>query len=605
MGITEDLCMVLVAALLGGLAARAARVPMVLGYILAGLLLSPHTPGPRVVEIEEFEKLADVGVALLMFGIGLEFPLPRLARLKGVALLGTGLQMLATIALGTLLGTLMGLTLVQGIWLGVALSLSSTMVALKHLTDSGYLNTLAGRVMLAMLVVQDLAVIPLMIILPDLADVGGSLHLLAGLAGKAVLVTLMLVWGGGRALPRVLSLIGRTCPRELFTISVVAIGLGTGYATYLLGLSFAFGAFLAGLALSESDYSHHVMSEVGPFRDLFGMLFFVSVGLLIDPVAAATQWGSILLLAVATLAGKAAIFALVTRACGYGNIVPFATGLTLCQVGEFSFVLASTGVSGGDIPASLYNLILVTAVLTMVATPFTARLAPRAYAWWRHKHPAPPLATIPPDVEHLTGHVVVGGYGRVGRWLAEVLAGLGRPYCLVELNPEAAASGRGAGHPVVLGNLASPPILEAARIREACMVVLTLTDPFAANRTVEQVRGERPDLPILARALSLDHIHQLARHGVDEVVQPEVEAGLELLNQCLIRLDVSEHHAIGVVDRLRHHLYTEEQIDVPAVLQALAEEGLKRPVEEPEVAEATEQADESAENPSGSPPGPP
>ncbi len=538
MGLTDDLCLIFVAAVVGGLIARAVRAPLVLGYILAGLLVSPHTPGPKVLELEQIDDLAEMGVALLMFGIGLEFSLSRLSDLKKVALYGTSLQMALTALVGMILIRLLDYSWTEGLWVGAALSLSSTMVALKVLQAQGYQDALSGRIMLAMLVVQDLAIIPIMILLPQLGDLTSGMWSVLRLLVRGTLM-IGVVWLLGRKLlPRLFGLVASHSPRELFTLLVVAVGLGVGYASYVAGLSFAFGAFLAGLVLSESDYSHHVLNEVGPLRDLFGMLFFVSVGLLINPDVVLENLSIILALVLFTLLAKAFIFAWVTRLFGYRNIVPFAVGLTLCQIGEFSFVLAQVGQRTGNLSTELYNLVMVTAVLTMVVTPATSALAPRVRKVWGRWFPSAHPQDESPATEELGGHVLIGGYGRVGRVLAHALSKAGVPYLAVDPNPNAVQRARAAGHPVLLGDLSSETILEVAQAPQARLVMLTLTDPVASVRSAEAIRKLRPEIPVLARAVSNQHRLDLLEHGARLALWPELETGLELTRQGLVSLKV-------------------------------------------------------------------
>ena len=349
MGIAGDIALILVAAFLGGVVARQLGLPLILGYILAGVLVGPNTIGPTVGEIEEIELLAEIGVALLLFTIGLNFPLGELAPVKRIALIGTPIQLALTIAFGYGLGQLLGLGWEEAVWFGAIISLSSTAVVLKTLTEQGVINTLASRVIVGMLIVQDLAVVPLIILLPELNNVGQGLTEV----GIAVLEAGLFIAGmalfGTRVFPWFMARIAGWNSRELFLLAVVAIGLGVGYATYLFGLSFAFGAFVAGMVLSQSDYSYQALADIGPLRDIFAMLFFVSVGMLLEPAFLWENAATIGLVVLAVFVIKGSIFTGLSRAFGYGNIAPFAVGLGLFQVGEFSFVIAREGINVGAI----------------------------------------------------------------------------------------------------------------------------------------------------------------------------------------------------------------------------------------------------------------
>jgi len=329
MGIAADIAIIVVAALIGGLIAQRLKQPLILGYVLAGIVVGPHTGGVTIGETHNIELLAEIGIALLLFALGLEFSFHSLRPVRAVALLGTPLQMALTIVFGYEIGQWLGYNPVQSLWIGSLISLSSTMVILKTLMIRGLMGTLSGRVMIGMLIVQDLAVIPLMIILPELSHPEAGLPLVAWATLKALVFLALMVLVGTRMIPGLLIYISRWNSRELFLLSVTAIGLGVGYMTYLFGLSFAFGAFAAGMVLSESEYSHQALSDIVPLRDIFGLIFFVTVGMLLDPAFLWLHLKEILLLVVAILVGKGLIFALVVRFFGYRNVIPLAVGLGL------------------------------------------------------------------------------------------------------------------------------------------------------------------------------------------------------------------------------------------------------------------------------------
>src|SRR5829696_528692 len=374
--IAGDIALILVAALLGGLVAQRLGLPLILGYILAGVAVGPNTGGPTVSSVHDIELLAEIGVALLLFTIGLHFSLDELAPVRRVALLGTAAQMALTIAFSYGLGRLLGFGWQEAAWFGALLSLSSTAVVLKSLSEQGVMGTLSSRVILGMLVAQDLAVVPLIVVLPELGNIGAGLSELGVAALRAALFVAVMLAFGRRILPWLMARVAAWNSRELFLISVVAIGLGVGYATYLFGLSFAFGAFVAGLVLSQSDYSHQALADVEPLRDVFAMLFFVSVGMLLDPAFLIQNAGTVALVVALVFVVKGLVFAGVVRAFGYGKIIPFAVGLGLFQVGEFSFVIARVGLEDGAISQRSYSILLTTAVITMSLTPFAMRLAP-------------------------------------------------------------------------------------------------------------------------------------------------------------------------------------------------------------------------------------
>ena len=555
MGIAGDLALILVAAFLGGLVARRLGLPLILGYILAGILIGPNTGGPTVGDVHDIELLAEIGVALLLFSIGLHFTFEELAPVRRVALLGTFVQMALTIAFGYGLGRAFGFDTVEAVWLGGLLSISSTAVVLKTLSEQGVSGTLSGRVMIGMLIVQDLAVVPLIILLPELGNLGEGLSELGLAMVEATVFIVGMALFGTRVFPWLMARIVALNSRELFLISVTAIGLGIGYGTYLFGLSFAFGAFVAGMVLARSDYSHQALADIGPLRDIFAMLFFVSVGMLIDPVFLWEQAGTIALVVLLVFVVKALIFGGLTRAFGYGNIVPFAVGLGLFQVGEFSFVIAREGISSGAISEELYSIVLTTAVVTMALTPFATRLAPALYGRWRDRFPKESMNTFNLPKTGLEDHVVIAGYGRVGAFVARLLDSLAQRFVVIDGNPERAEAAKEEGFPAVFGDAAAGPVLEAAGVRKARLVIVTVPDPAGARLVVERIRGIDPEVHIVARAAHQEQLKELSSLGVYEAVQPEFEAGIELGRQALSHMGVETGEIQRISDRVRRELY--------------------------------------------------
>ncbi|HYN87136.1 MAG TPA: cation:proton antiporter, partial [Ardenticatenaceae bacterium] len=529
MGIAADIAIIVVAALLGGVVAQRLRQPLILGYILAGVLVGPYTGGVTVTEVHDIELLAEVGVALLLFALGIEFSFKELQPVRRIALIGAPLQMLLTIAYGVAVGRLFGWEWLRSLWFGGLISLSSTMVILKTLMSLGRLGTLSSRVMIGMLIVQDLAVVPLMIILPQLNDIEAGLPILGLAVVKAGLFLAAMIFIGTRVIPRLMAQIARWNSRELFLISVTAIGLGVGYATYLFGLSFAFGAFIAGMVLSESDHGHQALSDIIPLRDIFGMLFFVSVGMLLDPAFLVANLGTVLLVVLLVLVGKGLIFGVLTRAFGYGNIVPLAVGLGLFQVGEFAFVLARVGLNSGSIEQDLYSLVLTTALATMVLTPFASQAAGPIYEWIRRHRKEEPLQTVNLPVEGLHDHVVIAGGGRVGQYAARVLHQLDLPFVVIELDQRRVDEYKEAGMPILYGDASHPIVLHAAGIEQARLLLVTVPPFGTAQAIIGEVRRLRPELHMIVRAESVDQMELFHQLGVHEIVQPEFEAGLEIV----------------------------------------------------------------------------
>jgi len=555
MGIAADIAIIVVAALIGGLIAQRLKQPLILGYVLAGIVVGPHTGGVTIGETHNIELLAEIGIALLLFALGLEFSFHSLRPVRAVALLGTPLQMALTIVFGYEIGQWLGYNPVQSLWIGSLISLSSTMVILKTLMIRGLMGTLSGRVMIGMLIVQDLAVIPLMIILPELSHPEAGLPLVAWATLKALVFLALMVLVGTRMIPGLLIYISRWNSRELFLLSVTAIGLGVGYMTYLFGLSFAFGAFAAGMVLSESEYSHQALSDIVPLRDIFGLIFFVTVGMLLDPAFLWLHLKEILLLVVAILVGKGLIFALVVRFFGYRNVIPLAVGLGLSQVGEFSFVLAGVGLSRGAISSDFYAIILNTAIFTMLLTPPLSALTGPLYAlrkkWFYHE----PLHTMNLPDTGLREHVVIAGAGQTGKYVAQVLSGRSLPVVAIELNNQRVAEAHKGRIPLVFGDASKHLVLEAANISQAKLLIITIPDMISVKETAEQALRLNPRLHIVARSGGLEQMRILREIGVHDLVQPELEAGLELTRQSLLALGVDDAEISREADKVRQELY--------------------------------------------------
>jgi CPA2 family monovalent cation:H+ antiporter-2 len=554
MGIAADIAIIIVAALLGGLVAQRLRQPLILGYIVAGVLLGPYTGGYTVSNLRDIELLAEIGVALLLFGLGIEFSFKELQPVRRIALLGTPLQIVLTIGLGVGIGQLLGWSWFLSIWLGALISLSSTMVLLKTLMSQGRMGTLSSRVMMGMLIVQDLAVVPMMIILPELVDLEAGLARLGGAVLRAALFLAAMIFVGTRLMPRLMVYVARWNSRELFLLTVTAIGLGVGYATYLVGLSFEFGAFVAGMVLGESDYSHQALSDILPLRDLFSLLFFVSVGMLLDPAYFFDNLGMILLVVLLVSVGKSVILGGITRLFGYGNIVPIAVGLGLFQVGEFSFVLARVGVSREVISPELYSLILSVAILTMLLTPPVSQLVEPLYELRKRWRPFSLLDTVNLPDEGLRDHVVIVGFGRVGKFIVDMLQRLEVPFVVVELDQRRMEQVQEAGFPVIYGDATQEPVLEAAQLEHSRLALVTVPVLGITNAVVASIRRVCPDVHIVARAEGVDQMRLLQEQGVYEVVQPEMEAGLEIARQTLLHLDVGAPEIQQFIDSVRREL---------------------------------------------------
>jgi len=555
MGITADIILLILAAFFIGMLLQRLGQPLILGYILAGVILGPYTGGLTVSNLHDIELLAEIGIALLLFALGLEFSLKDLKPVRKIALIGTPIQIFLTIGLGFLIGSLSGWDWKSSLWLGALISLSSSMVVLKTLMSQGWLGTLSSKVMIGMLIIQDLAVVPMMIILPQLNDPKVGLPILGLAAVKAALFIASIVLLGTRLLPRLMTHIARLGSRELFLLAITAIGLGVGYVTHLAGLSFAFGAFVAGMVLSESDFGHQALSDIIPLRDLFGLLFFTSVGMLLDPAYLVDHIGQVAFLVLAVCVGKGLVFAFLARIFRYRNVIPLAVGLGLFQIGEFSFVLAKVGLSTGSIGNQLYSLVLTTAIVTMILTPPISAQTERIYAirkrWFRHQELE--VTNIPGS--GLDHHVIIAGGGRVGYQVALVLKRLGMPFVIIELDHRRFEQARDAGMAAVYGDAGQETVLKAARIRDSSLLVLTIPELAPAKAVITNAKRLNSRLEIVARTSGPDYFDLLKDLGACEVVHPEYEASLQLARQSLLRMGIPPTEVHRYTDPVRQELY--------------------------------------------------
>ena len=559
LGLLLDLVLAIVVAFAGGAIAHRLGQPVILGYLLAGVAIGPFTPGPTA-SVHSVQVLAEVGVAFLMFALGAEVSIAELRRIGKVAIIGGTLQILCTMGLGPLVAPWLGLTFSQGVFLGALLSLSSTVVVLKVLMERGEMGALHGRVALGILLAQDLAVVPMVVLLPSL--VVGSDTLLRDLALASVKAAVVLLGAyviGVRLVPVLLRRAAVSGTRELFLLGVVALALGTAFVTQFAGLSLAFGAFLAGLVVGESEFRTQVIAEVLPLRDLFASLFFVSVGMLIDPRVMLSESGEIALLSAVVVVGKVGIVATIVLLLGLPARVAVMAGLSLAQIGEFSFVLARVGVEQGAIPSSVFDLTLATALVTIVLTPALIRAAPRILGilqqlpiLGRHfKEPA--IELVPTD--GLTHHAVICGYGRVARELADALDARSLRYLVIEYNPEVARSLRERGVPVIYGDAANPAVLEHAHLDRARLLAILMPDARAAELATRYARSINPRLDVVARAVDVEHLERLRAAGATEVVQPEFEAGVEVIRHALRRFGVGGMELSSAVAGRRSAFY--------------------------------------------------
>ncbi|MCW5881290.1 MAG: cation:proton antiporter [Anaerolineae bacterium] len=569
----------LVAAFVGGLIARRLGLPTIVGYLLAGMVIGPFTPG-FVGNVEAMGQLAELGVIFLMFGVGLHFSLRDLWAVRAVAIPGALVQIAIATALGFALTQMWGWSIAAGLVLGFAVAIASTVVLLRSLADRGLLNTVHGQVAVGWLVLEDLATIFILVLLPALFGSGQSASwqsVVSALVKAFAFIALMLLVGA-RFLPWLLTRIAFTRSRELFILAVVTVAVGVALGSAeLFGLSLALGAFLAGAVLGESSISHQIGAEVIPFRDVFTVIFFVSVGMLVNPAYLVANIGPVLALTALIMIGKPFFTLLMGFVLPASAMTMLVTAAGRGQIGEFSFIVGQTGLSLGILTADQYSLILAGALVSIVlnpllfrALPLTERTLRRFPALWARldRHGTPPDLATP----RLTNHVVVVGAGRVGKHIVNVLDRLGVPRLVVEIDAQRAVEFDQQGIPSLMGDAANSEVLTHAGLADARALVVTLPEEAATEVVVVAAREMAPDLPIIARAGTRSGVQRLYRSGAQEVVQPELEGGLEIMRLTLLTLGFPPEQVQPYTDAVRHDHY-EMSIITRDEIQALATMG--------------------------------
>jgi CPA2 family monovalent cation:H+ antiporter-2 len=549
----RDLAYVLAAALAGGFLAWLLRQPLVLGYVFAGILVSPLTPGPSVSDLRAFKLFAEIGVVLLMFSIGIEFSFRDLMRVRWVALVAGPLGIALCVALGIGAGLLLGWPALQGAVVGMVISVASTMVLARLLMDRGELHSRHGRLMMGILLVEDLAVVVLIVLVPALGAVQpGRLVAIAAALGKAALVLAPFVLLVAKIGPALMTRVARTRNQELFLLVALAVGIGTAALTQAAGLSLALGAFLAGLIISESDYAHEALARLLPLRETFGALFFVTMGALIDLRTVASNLPLLGVMVALIVVGKFVIRAGTVWLCGEFLPTAVLVGVGLAQIGEFSFVMVQVAREAGHVGADLYNATLAASLITIL---LNALLLRGASAWLGRAWLEPGGRAAPSHGAHdLRGHVVLCGFGRVGSAIGEALETFGVPFVAVERDPDIVKELRARGLPCLFGDAANRRILERAGVAEAALVVVALPEIERAHLVVRHARALNPGVPVLARAHAQDSRESLVRAGATEVVQPELEAAATLIRHALGRLSLPRERVLAYLERFREAL---------------------------------------------------
>lgn len=521
---------------LGALANRLRLSPLV-GYLLAGVLAGPFTPG-FVGDAELAPQLAEIGVILLMFGVGLHFSLRDLMSVKNIAIPGAVGQIAMATLLGWGLAKLMGWSHVQGLIFGFSLATASTVVLLRAMEERRLLDTRRGKIAVGWLIVEDLACVIALVLIPALAgalgggeEVGASdiIKALAITFGKVAAFVAFMLIVGRRAIPWVLERIAGTGSRELFTLAVLSIAMGVAFGSAeLFGVSFALGAFFAGMLLNESEFSHQAAQDSLPMRDAFAVLFFVSVGMLFDPRILVEHPLQVLATTLIIVFGKSIAAYAIVRAFGHPNATALTISTSLAQIGEFAFIIAGLGLSLKILPKDGHDLVLAGALITIMLNPLLFMVLDR----WQLREDARVLANTPPEPDvvplDIGGHAIVVGYGRVGSQLAQLLKERGVPVVVVEDDADRVVQARASGFPTVRGNVANRRVMQEAAPERANLAIFAMPQALEAGEAIERLKALNPALSVLARAHSEAQVKHLLEHGADAAVLAERELAYSL-----------------------------------------------------------------------------
>jgi CPA2 family monovalent cation:H+ antiporter-2 len=553
------------AAFVGGFIARLFKFPTMVGYLLIGVAIGPFTPG-FFGQVAVIQHLAELGVIFLLFGVGLRFSWRDLWAVRSVAVPGVVLQLVLITALGVLLTRLWGWSLAAGVLLGMAMAIASTVVMVRNFMDQGLLHTRAGQISMGWLVLEDVITVFVLVVLPVLTtNLSGMIWQVVSLAllKAGVFAVLMLV-GGARVIPWLLKQIAYLRSRELFIVAIVVVTVGTAIAaSALFDISLALGAFLAGVVIKESLFSYQVEAEVLPLREIFGVLFFVSIGMLVDPALLLGHAGEVLALVAVIVVGKFLLTLL------FGALVsqPAHTMLVVAagrsQIGEFSFLLGQAGVAAALLTQEQYSLILTGAILSIALNPVLFRALPWIEARLRM---VPALWSVLNRDEvvpvrrgeiaaMMRGHVVIVGYGRVGRHIVRVLSSLKVPCLVIDLDVSRVVELERRGVPALYGDAANSDILTHAGVARAWAVVVTVPDETAAYIVVAAVRTLAARVPLVVRAVTREGVHRLLKLGANEVTHPELEGGLNIVRQTLAFLGYPGSETEEYLSAVRHDHY--------------------------------------------------
>ncbi|MGD9588187.1 MAG: cation:proton antiporter [Pyrinomonadaceae bacterium] len=556
-----DIAVALVAAFVGGAIARVVKLPSLVGYMLAGIVIGPYTPG-YTADITTISQLAELGVIFLMFGVGLHFSIEDLWKVKGIAIPGAVGQMAVMTLLGYLFAQALGWSRGASIVLGLAISIASTVVLLRGLMDNGLLSTPEGQAAVGWLIVEDIATVLILLLMPTLASGEGGVDWSKfGLTFlKAAIFFVSILFIGRKIIPLILTVTARTGSRELFILAVLAVSVGIALgATKIFGVSIALGAFAAGVVVNESRLSHQVSADLLPFRDAFSVVFFVSIGMMVDINYLGGNLAALLVLVILITAGKYIVTLLMGVFINYPARTFLVVAAGKSQIGEFSFILGQAGLALGALGRDQYSMILGGALLSIAINPLlyrttapVERILRKLPLFWRRLDKHGDLAEIP---EHMSGHVVVIGYGRVGQHIVNVLGKLDVQLVVLDSDVDKVEDLTKRGIPTLYGDAANSEVLTHAGLAKARLLVVTTPDDASTSIIVAAARAEAPELHIVARAATDMNVSQLYSLGANYVIQPELEGGLQVVRRTLLEMGFPLHKVQQYTDAVRTDRY--------------------------------------------------
>ncbi len=529
------------------------NIPSILGFLVAGMIIGPF--GFKLISnTQDIQVMAEIGVILLLFTIGLEISLNKLMQMRRILFYAGGLQIIITISISSLIFNFFNVSISSAIFYGMLVCLSSTAIVLKLLQDKNELETPFGRISVAILIFQDLAVVPMLILLPVLSG-GESLTF-----GKIIIqlfyafvAIIVIIFTARFLIPKILFQLAKLKIREAFTIGTIFLLLGTAYLTNLIGLSFAIGAFIAGLILSESDFSHQVSADILPLKDAFNSIFFVAIGLLLNLKFVFDNFILLVLITAGIIILKTLIVTLLIKTLKYPFRIALIAGLSLSQVGEFSFVLSQTGLTLNLIGNNFYNAFLASSIFTMLLTPFLMKLAPSL----GYKIGLADKSILEgTSLKNLTDHVIIAGFGLNGKNLARVLKETGIKYIVIEINPQTVKDEKSKGENIIFGDVTRAEVLRSAGIENASVIVFAISDPSATRLSLRQAKEINSNVYSIVRTRYTNEIDDLITYGANEVIPEEFETSLQIFSKVLEKFHIPLNVIMKQVSILRGESYS-------------------------------------------------